>query len=66
MCTLDHTLHTIIASGTAGIVKGKIIDTFTASMILTVAGKLTEHNKHELYKRPINEMVAIAYKVLTS
>jgi len=64
--SVSDTLHQIIESGTAGVVKGKIIDSFTASMILTVANKLTPVNQRELYRRPINEIVAVAYKILTS
>jgi hypothetical protein len=42
-----------------------MIDTFTANMLMTVVSKLTEENKQQLFKRSINEMVAVAYKVLT-
>jgi hypothetical protein len=63
---IPDTLQHIVESGTAGVVKGKIVDSFTASMILTVAEKLTPVNQRELYRRPINEIVAVTYKILTS
>lgn len=59
---LEHTAKT----GTPLHYKGDTIDKFTANMILSVAKKLNEHNRKELFRRPLNEMVAIAYKVLTS
>jgi hypothetical protein len=59
---LEHTAKT----GTPLQYKGETIDKFTANMILVVAKKLNENNRKELFCRPLNEMVAIAYKVLTS
>jgi hypothetical protein len=63
--TVEQTLQRIVETGKADYVKGTMIDTFTANMLMTVVSKLTEENKQQLFKRSINEMVAVAYKVLT-
>lgn len=63
--TVEQTLQRIVETGKADYVRGVMIDTFTASMLMTVVSKLTEENKQQLFKRSINEMVAVAYKVLT-
>lgn len=62
---VETTLKQIVESGQAAEVKGKTIDTFTAAMLMTVVNKLNEENKQQLFSRSINEMVAVAYKVLT-
>lgn len=62
---VEFALKTIVESGEAAKVKGKMVDTFTATMLMTVARKLNEENKQKLFNRSINEMVAVAYKVLT-
>jgi len=62
---VEQTLTRIVESNTPDYVKGKMIDTFTATMLLTVVRKLNEDNKKQLFSRSINEMVAVAYKVLT-
>jgi hypothetical protein len=62
---VEQTLQQIVESGEANYVKGKMIDTFTANMLMTVVRKLNEENKQKLFSRSINEMVAVAYKVLT-
>jgi hypothetical protein len=62
---VETTLKRIIQTGEAASVKGKTVDTFTANMLMTVVNKLSEQNKQQLFNRSINEMVAVAYKVLT-
>lgn len=62
---VETTLKRIVETGEAAMVKGKTIDTFTARMLMTVVSKLNEENKQQLFSRSINEMVAVAYKVLT-
>lgn len=62
---IEQTLKQIVESDTPNYIKGKMIDTFTAKMLLTVVRKLNEENKQQLFGRSINEMVAVAYKVLT-
>ena len=62
---IQETLHEIVTFKTPDYVKGQLIDVFTAQMLLTVMDKLNEDNKQSLLTRPLNEMVAISYKVLT-
>jgi len=62
---IEYTLSRIVETGIPESVKGKMVDTFTATMILTVSRKLNEDNRKELFSRSINEIVAISYKVLT-
>ena len=62
---VETTLKQIVETGEAATVKGKTVDTFTARMLMTVISKLNEENKQQLFSRSINEMVAVAYKVLT-
>ena len=62
---VETTLKRIVETGEAATVKGKTIDTFTANVLMTVVDKLSEDNKQKLFSRSINEMVAVAYKVLT-
>lgn len=62
---VETTLKRIVETGEAETVKGKTVDTFTARMLMTVISKLNEENKQQLFSRSINEMVAVAYKVLT-
>jgi len=62
---VEQTLKRIVETDTPDFVKGKMVDTFTANMLMTVIRKLNEENKQKLFGRSINEMVAVAYKVLT-
>ena len=62
---VEVVLQEIITTGTPMSVKGHVIDKFTATMITTVLKNLNEENKTQLLSRPLNEMVAVAYKVLT-
>lgn len=60
-----ETLKEIQRTSQPDYVKGKLVDHFTASVLLTVVGNLNAHNKTHLLSYPINEMVMLAYKVLT-
>jgi hypothetical protein len=62
---VENTLQEIIKTNTPDYVKGQLIDVFTAKMLTTVVGRLNEQNKHILLQKPLHEMVAISYKVLT-
>lgn len=62
--SIELTLKRIVESDTPDFVKGKLIDTFTAKLLLTVITKLNEENKKQLFSRSINEMVAVSYKLL--
>jgi hypothetical protein len=61
---VELVLQEIIDTNTPASVKGHVIDKFTATMITTVLKNLNEENKTQLLSRPLNEMVAVAYKVL--
>lgn len=41
------------------------IDSFTAKLLLTVTHKLTPDNKHKFLNESIDNMIAIAYKMIT-
>lgn len=62
---IELTLAEINESKTPAKVKGVLVDVFTAQLLLTVLGKLNEQNKNSLLTHPINEMVAMSYKILT-
>jgi len=62
---VENTLQEIIKTNTPDYVKGQLIDVFTAQLLTTVMKQLTEQNKTALLQKPLNEMVAISYKVLT-
>lgn len=62
---IEETLKEIVDTQTPSHIKGQLVDVYTASMLLTVMDKLNEQNKTALLKHPLNEMVAVAYKVLT-
>lgn len=63
---MRHVLQEIVMTGTPQEVKGTGIDKYTATMLLTVLDKLNEENQQKFLQRPLNEMVAIAYKILTN
>lgn len=62
---VEETLKEIIQTKTPDYVKGHLVDVFTAHMLTSVINKLTESNKNMLLLKPLNEMVAISYKILT-
>lgn len=63
---VEETLREIVESKShSGYVKGMLIDSFTAKMLVTVMDKLNKTNKNMLLSYPLNEMVAVSYKVLT-
>lgn len=62
---VEETLNEIVTTNTPDYVKGHLVDTFTAQMLMTVMKKLNEQNKNILLQKPLNEMVAISYKILT-
>lgn len=59
------TLHSIVEHNKPDYVKGTLIDKYTASLLLTVFNKLNENNQQKFVKRSLNEMVALAYTILT-
>jgi hypothetical protein len=66
MNTLPEILNEIIKQQTPGHIKGQLIDHYTAALIRTVYTKLNEDNKKVFLSKSVNEMVAIAYKMVTS
>lgn len=63
---IEETLKEIVETRIPGNVGGHAVDQFTANMILTVSSKLTAENKYNLFQRPLHEVVAISYKLLTT
>lgn len=61
----EQTLREIVATKHSAKLRGQLIDVYTARMITIVMDKLNEQNKVKLLSQPLNEMVALAYKVLT-
>lgn len=62
---IQETLQEIVNTKTPSYVKGELVDTFTAQMLTTVLKKLNESNKNILLQKPLTEIVAISYKILT-
>jgi len=65
MKVTEHILQEIIKTQHPRKIDGIAVDMFTANMLTTVLNKLTEENKKKLLSRPINEMVMLAYKIIT-
>lgn len=61
-----ESLKDIQETKTPGYIKGKLIDNYTASILLTVISNLNPQYKNHLLTYPINEMVMLAYKLLVS
>ena len=61
----ERILHEIVKTKHPANVNGVMVDMFTAHMLVTVINRLTEENKEKLLNRPTNEMVMLAYKILT-
>jgi hypothetical protein len=61
---VEETLREIVNTNTPDTIKGKLVDVFTAQLLITVMKQLNEHNKTVLLQKPLNEMVAISYKIL--
>lgn len=63
--TREEQLRYIVASSTAHIVEGQIVDLFTASAVVNVLDRLNEENKAKLLGvRSIVRMVNIVWAVL--
>lgn len=62
---VENTLQEIIKTSTPDHVKGQLVDVFTAQLLTTVMKQLNEQNKNVLLQKPLHEMVAISYKILT-
>lgn len=59
------TLHRIVETKQPDYVKGKLIDTYTATLLCTVSTKLNEANQRKFTAKSLDEMVALAYKMVT-
>jgi hypothetical protein len=65
MNKVEHAITYIVENKRPVKIHNTVIDIFTANMINTVATKLTEENRKKLFSLPINEMVALSYKIIT-
>ena len=65
MQNLSKVLDEIISNKTPGYIKGQLVDHYTASLIKTVYDKLHENNKKVFLSKTVDEMVALAYKLVT-
>lgn len=61
----EQILREIVATKRSAELRGHLVDVYTARMLTIVMDKLNEENKAKLLSQPLNEMVALAYKVLT-
>lgn len=62
---IQTVLEEIVSTKTPQAIKGVSVDAFTSRMLLTVLTRLNETNKNKFLQYPINEMVAVAYKVVS-
>lgn len=62
---IEGLLREIAETGTPAYVGGTLVDVFTANMLTTTLENLNEENKQQMLGRPLNEMVALSYKLLT-
>lgn len=65
MNNTEKAFNYIIEHNTPAKINGTAIDLFTAKMVHVVASKLTEENRRKLFNMPINEIVALSYKIIT-
>lgn len=61
---IEETINDIAESNSAGMVKGETVDVYTARLLKTILERLKEDNKNLLLSKPLNEMVAISYKII--
>ena len=62
---IKETLQEIIQTRQPNYVKGKLIDTYTASLLSTVFNRLNEDNRKKFVSKSLDQMVALAYKMVT-
>lgn len=63
---ITETLNDIIEHKTPEHIKGVLVDHYTASLLKAVITNLNENNKKKFVTKSVDEMVAIAYKMVTS
>lgn len=63
---IRETIAEIIHEKRADYIKGKLVDHYTASLIFTVLNKLNEDNQRVFLSKNLDEMVALAYKMVAS
>jgi hypothetical protein len=61
---IEETLREINETKQPAIIKGEMIDIYTASMLQTVVENMTPIKRSELLKMPVHQMVAVSYKML--
>lgn len=62
---IEESIKDILETNEVVKIKGQVVDRYTAKMIKAVLDGLNENNKNILLSKPLNEIVAVAYKVLT-
>lgn len=63
---LVDTLDEIIQQKRPDYVKGQLVDNYTAALIKTVLTNLHEDNQKLFLSKSVDEMVALAYKMVTA
>lgn len=63
---ITETLNDIVENKTPEHIKGVLVDHYTASLLKAVITNLNESNKEKFISKSVNEMVAIAYKMVTT
>lgn len=61
---IEETINDMVESNSSGKIRGEVVDAYTAQMLKVVLARLTEENKNLFLSKPLNEMVAISYKIL--
>lgn len=63
---ITETINDIVEHKTPEHIKGVLVDHYTASLLKAVITNLNEFNKEKFVSKSVNEMVAIAYKMVTT
>lgn len=63
---ITETLNDIMEYKTPEHIKGVLVDHYTAALLKTVITNLSESNRQKFVSKSIDEMVAIAYKMVTN
>lgn len=63
---ITETLNDIVENKNPEHIKGVLVDHYTASLLKAVITNLNGLNKEKFVSKSVNEMVAIAYKMVTT
>jgi DNA-binding phage protein len=61
---IKETLYEIIETRQPNYIKGRLVDVYTASLLSTVFNKLNETNQQKFVSKSLDQMVALAYKMI--